>query len=201
MGVLMCVVGIGIVCFCFPYIRCFFKRLSLLSKIKNACREKGYRLQGMHPFWFLGGKNGKRCDCTIETAEEVLAIKLFGMPRRRRVLVFTEKREYFTRILVGMLLLIRESFDSKAKQLPEYDFTCVNKEALDDKKTRKILLVNPVPMEMLMQAERGKESKLSPFPMENMPKENAKERILSPGDELYGLEVANLTWLLKELER
>ena len=40
MGVLMCVVGIGIVCFCFPYIRCFLKRLSLLSKIKNACREK-----------------------------------------------------------------------------------------------------------------------------------------------------------------
>ena len=183
MGVLMCVVGIGIVCFCFPYIRCFFKRLSLLSKIKNACREKGYRLQGTHSFWFLGGKNGKRCDCTIETAEEVLAIKLFGMPRRRRVLVFTEKREYFTRILVGMLLLIRESFDSKAKQLPEYDFTCVNKEALDDKKNRKILLVNPVPMEMLMQ------------------KENAKETILSPGDEVYGMEVANLSWLLKELMR
>ena len=201
MGVLMCVVGIGIVCFCFPYIRCFLKRLSLLSKIKNACREKGYRLQGTHPFWFLGGKSGKRCDCTIETAEEVLAIKLFGMPRRRRVLVFTEKREYLTRLLVGMILLIRDSFDSKANQLPEYDFTCVNKEASDDKKLRKLLLVNPVPMEMLMQAERGKESKLSPFPMENMQKENSKERILSPGDELYGMEVANLSWLLKELMR
>jgi len=200
MGVLMCVVGIGIVCFCFPYIRCFFKRLSLLSKIKNACREKGYRLQGMHPFWFLGGKNGKQCDCMIETAEEVLAIKLFGMPRRRCVLVFTEKREYFTRVLVGMLLLIKESFDSKAKPFPEYDFTCVNKEASDDKKLRKLLLVSPVPMEMLMQTERGRESKLSPFPMENMQIENAKETILSPGDDLYGMEVANLSWLLKELQ-
>ena len=196
----LCVLGIVIIILCIPYIRLFLKRLSLLSKLKNACREKGYRLQGMHPFWFLGGKSGKRCDCSIETAEEVLAIKLFGMPRRRRVLVFTEKREYFTRILVGMLLLIRESFDSKAKQLPEYDFTCVNKEALDDKKIRKILLVNPVPMEMLMQAERGKESKLSPFPMENMSKENAKETILSPGDEVYGMEVANLSWILKELQ-
>ena len=123
------------------------------------------------------------------------------MPRRRRVLVFTEKREYFTRILVGMLLLIRESFDSKAKQLPEYDFTCADYKASDDKKFRKILLVNPVPMEMLMQTERGRESKLSPFPMENMPKENAKETILSPGDEVYGMEVANLSWLLKKLMR
>lgn len=201
MGVLMCVVGIGIVCFCFPYIRCFFKRLSLLSKIKNACREKGYRLQGMHPFWFLGGKNGKRCDFTIETAEEVLAIKLFGMPRRKRVLVFTEKREYFTRILVGVLLLIKEAFDGKAKLFPEYDFVTACTMVSGDKKLRKILLVNPVPMEMMFRKERGKENKLSHFPMENMPKENAKERILSPGDELYGLEVANLTWLLKELER
>ncbi|MBO5175970.1 MAG: hypothetical protein J6K04_06170 [Lachnospiraceae bacterium] len=199
MGVLMCVVGIGIVCFCFPYIRCFFKRLSMLSKIKNACWEKGYRLQGTHAFWFLGGKNGKNCDCIIETAEDVFVIKLFGMPRRKRVLVFTEKKEYFTRILVGMLLLIRESFDSKAKQLPEYDFVQTGKAASSDKKLRKILLVNPVPMEMLWQAEKGKETKLSPFPMENMQKENGKERILSPGDVVYDMELANLSWFLKEL--
>ena len=200
MGVLLCVVGIGIVCFCIPYIRCLFKRLNLLSKLKSVCREKGHRLHGTHSFWFLGGKNGTRCDCTIETAEEVLAIKLFGMPRRRRVLVFTDRKKFFTRILVGVLLLIRESFDSKAKPFPEYNFTCANYDASEDKKLRKILLINPVPMEMLLQAERGKENKLSPFPMENVQKENSKERILSPGDELYGMEIANLSWLLKELQ-
>ena len=83
MEVWLCVVGIGIVCFCFPYIRCFFKRLSLLSKIKNVCRKKGYRIQGTHFFWFLRGRNGKGCDCTIETTEAVFAIKLFGVPRRK----------------------------------------------------------------------------------------------------------------------
>lgn len=199
MGVLLCVVGIGIVCFCFPYIRCFFKRLSLLSKIKNVCLEKGYRIQGTHSFWFLGSRNGRGCDCTIETTEEVFAIKLFGVPRRKCILVFTEKKEYFTRILIGVLLLIRETFDGKVKQLPEYDFVQAGKAASSDKKLRKILLVNPVPMEMLMQAERGKENKPSPFPMENMQKEDGKEKILSPGDELYGMEITNLSWLLKEL--
>ena len=201
MGVLFCVVGVGIVCFCFPYIRCFFKRLALRSKITGVCREKGYRLQGTHAFCFFGGRNGKHCDCTIETASEVFAIKLFGMPRRKRILVFTETREYFTRIVVGMLLLITEAFDGKAKPFPEYDFACVNNKVSGDKKLRKILLVNPVPMEMVFRAERGKETKFSHFPMENMPKENAKESILSPGDELYGLEVANLSWLIKELEK
>ncbi len=199
MEVILGVVGIGIICFCFPYIRCFFKRLYLHSKIKGICREKGYRLQGTHAFWFLGGKNGTCCDCTIEAADEVFAIKLFGMPRRKRILVFTEKKEYFTRILAGMLLLVREAFDSKARTFPEYDFAMNGNEAPSNKKLRKILLINPVPMEMLMQADRGKEGKLSPFPMENLQKDNAKERVLSPGDELYGLEVANLSWLMKEL--
>lgn len=199
MEVLLCIVGIGIVCFCVPYIYCLFKRLSLLSKIKRACREKEYHLRGTHPFWFLGGRNGKGCDCIIETAEEVFAIKLFGEPRRKRILVFTEKKEYFTRILAGVLLVLKESFDGNAKPFPEYDFACVNKETPDGKKLRKILLINPVPMEMLFQAERGEETKLSHFPMENMPKENAKETVLSPGDEIYGMEIANLSRLLKQL--
>ena len=201
MELLLGVVGIGIVCFCFPYIRCFFKRLTLRSKITGVCREKGYHLQEMHAFWFFGGKNGKNCDCVIETAKEVFAIKLFGMPRRKRILVFTEQKEYFTRIVAGVLLLLKESFDGNAKQFPEYDFVPACTMVSGDKKLRKILLVNPVPMEMMFRKERGKETKLSHFPMENIPKETAKERILSPGDELYGLEVANLSWLIKELER
>ncbi len=201
MGVWLCVAGICVVCFCFPYIRCLFKRLSLFSKIKNVCKEKGYRLQGTHSFWYLGGKNGKRCNCIIETTEEIFAIKLFGVPRRRRVLVFTENKEYFKRILVGALLLIHEAFDGKAKRFPEYDFTLADKMTAGEKKLRKILLVNPVPMEMLYQKERGTENKLSAFPMENVIKDNDKECVLNPGDELYGLEVANLSWLVKELKK
>ena len=200
MGTFVCVVGIGIVCFCIPYIRCFFKRLNLHSKIQKVCRGKGYHLRGTHCFWFLGGKNGKCCDCTIETEEEVFAIKLFGVPRRKRILVFTEKKEFFTRILAGMLLLIRESFDGMARPFPEYEFTFADKAVAEGKRLRKILLINPVPLEILYQKERGTETKLSHFPMENMPKDNAKESILSPGNELYGLEVANLSWLVKELE-
>ena len=174
MGTFVCVVGIGIVCFCIPYIRCFFKRLKLHSKIKKVCRGKGYHLQGTHSFWFLGGKNGNRCDCTIETEEEVFAIKLFGVPRRKRILIFTEKKEFFTRIFAGMLLLIRETFDSNERLVPEYDFAMKSKDAPSNKKLRKILLINPVPMEMLIQADNGKDSKLSPFLMENMTRDNAK---------------------------
>lgn len=182
----LCVLGIVIIILCIPYIRLFFKRLSLLFKIKRVCRDKGYALRGKHFLWFLGGKEGKNCDCVIETEKELFAVKLFGMPRRKRVLVFKEKKEFFVRIL--MLLVegrfffwIREVFDGKAKPLPEYDFSLKNKPMLSDKKLRKILLVNPVPMEILLQAE------------------NSKETILIPGDEVCGMEFANLAWLLKQL--
>ena len=56
-----------------------------------------------------------------------------------------------------------------------------NKPMPRDKKLRKILLVNPVPMEILLQAE------------------NSKETVLIPGDEVCGMEFANFTWLLKQL--
>ena len=82
-----------------------------------------------------------------------------------------------------LFFLIHEVFDGKERPLPEYDFSFKNKVFTGDKKLRKILLINPVPMEMLMQEK------------------NAKETIINPGDEVYGLEIANLSWLLKELMR
>lgn len=182
------IIGIVIVCFCIPYIRCLFKRLSLYFKLKNVCQTKGYCLLGTHPFWFLGGRDGMNCDCMIETAEELFLVKLFGMPRRKCVLVFTEKREFFIRRFLFLVegrffFWIHEAFDSKAKPLPEYDYSLKDKAFTSDKKPRKILLINPVPMDMLMQEKVD------------------KERTVIPGDEVYGMQIANLTWLLKELKR
>ena len=185
MEIRLYIIGIVIVCFCIPYIRCLWKRLNLLFKLKRICREKGYHLCGTHFFWFFGGKNGKDCDCTIETAEELFAVKLFGMPRRRHVLVFMANREFFTRstIIVGGAWgkWIREVLESRAKAVPEYDFSLKHQSVPKGKKLRKILLVNPVPREMLMQEG------------------NTKETILNPGDEIYGMEIMNMSWLLKKL--
>jgi len=188
MKIRLCLIGIAIVWFCFPYIRCFLKRMSLLFKIKRVCQKKGYCLCKTHLFWFLGGKKGKNCDCMIETEEERFAVKLFGIPRRRRVLVFMENKEFFIRrslLLVGIFgngcLRIWEAFDGKAKSFPEYEFSLDDKATPNDKVLRRILLVNPVPMDMLRQVENG------------------MEIVVSPGDVVYGMEIASLSWLLKQL--
>ena len=97
MEVWLLVIGIVALCLSYPYFRCFFKRLSLRSKVNKMCRDKGYSLQGTHRFWFFGGKYGKKYDCYIETEDELIAIKLFGMSRHKRVLFFTENNEFFIR--------------------------------------------------------------------------------------------------------
>ncbi len=178
----LCVAGIVLLFLSFPYIRCFFKRLVCRSKLKSVCREKGYTFIGNHIAWFLGGRNGKRCDCFVETQKDVFAIKLFGVPRKRRVLVFEEDGGYFTRKFAGVAWRsILYSFDSKAEEFPVYDFGYKYEEESEEKTIRKVLLMNPVPMEMRMQAK------------------NSKETIVSPGDKVYDLVVYNLSGLLKEL--
>lgn len=176
------VAGIVLLFLSIPYFRCLFKRLNCRNKIKSVCREKEYTFRGNHMAWFLGGRNGKRCDCYVETDKEVFAIKLFGMPRKRRVLVFLENGGYFIRRFLCFSLQVQYSFDGNEKAFPKYDFCCKYKDGTDDKRIRKILLVNPVPMEIRMQVKNGKES------------------IVSAGDKVYDLEIYNLSGLLNALK-
>ena len=190
-----CIIGIVAACVGFPYVRYIGKRFNCFCKIKRACKSNAYRLQGLHRLWFLGGNHRKTFDCTIETEEELLVIKLFGVVRSKRVLLFTADRKYYTRAFSGVLLWFVESFDSSAKLIPEYEFS--GDEVVNGKKVRKILLVNPVPLDMQM---RGTQDKAGTAGLAGIDKilqaENRKETTISPGDTIYGMEVANLSRLL-----
>ena len=191
-----CVIGIVIVCITFPYVRYICKRLNCLCKVKRACKSKGYLLQGLHRFWFLGGNQRKAFDCTIETEEELLVIKLFGVARRKRVLVFTENRSCFTRSFSGALLAFVESLDSRVKTIPEYEFSGI--ESANRKPIRKILLVNPVPLDMQMKGAQDNAGNARAAGIDKiLQAENRKETTICPGDMLYGMEVANLSRFLK----
>ena len=99
----------------FPYIRCFFKRLICMGKIKKVCHNKGYKKYVTHPVWFL---------CSQHT-NEVYAIKLFGMPRRLSILVLKENGEYFIRSFIAMTPyggVIHFPINGKPKPMPAYDF-------------------------------------------------------------------------------
>lgn len=169
----------------FPYIRCFFYRLKCAGKIKRLCRIKSYKIYATHPLWFLGSKHAKKCDLYVETANEVFAIKMFGMPRRLSILVLKENGEYFIRsyiVLISYGSSIRSHINGKPKPMRSYDFRYKYKNEWEIKTPRRILLVDPFPMEFRRQPQHG------------------SEVIVGAGDIVNGMEIDSLTRLLKDLE-
>lgn len=151
-------IGIVAVIALFPYIRCFFKRLKCAGKIKSLCQSKGYKIHATHPLWFLGSKHAKKCDFYIETANEVLAVKLFGMPRKRSVLIVNENGEYVIRSYIVVFSYspgCRTPFDSKPKRMPAYDFRYKYKEGWEHKNLQRVVLVTPEPIELIHRRENG----------------------------------------------
>ena len=169
----------------FPYIRCFFKRLKCAGKIKRLCRSKNYKIQATHPLWFFGSKHAKKCDLYIETANEVFAVKLFGMPRRLSVLILKENGEYFIRSFIALISYgggIRFPINGKPKPMPAYNFRYKYRDEWEIKTPRRVLLVNPVSMEFKRQPHHG------------------GEVTVGAGEIVNGMEIDSLPRLLGDLE-
>lgn len=177
-------IGVVALVVIFPYARCLVKRLSCMFKIKGVCRRKRYKLHKTHFLWFLGSKRAKRCDCYIETPNEVLAIKLFGTLKRSTVLIFKENGEYFIRGFISSMLH-GSSFhfptDGKPRPLPEYDFQYKYRNEWKLKTPRRIVWVNPVSMDFCYQPKQGSET------------------VINAGDIVNGVEIESLPHLLSEI--
>jgi len=172
---------LAVVLYVIPAIRCFFKRVSCALKLRRLCRRLGCTLQGMHALWFLGSRGRKRCDFVIGTATQVFAVKLFGVMHGGRVLVFRGAGQYFFRRYASILLFIFNVFDGAFRRLPEYDFSR-GEELADGRVRRDVLLLNPIPMEVRFQPHSG------------------QEFVTGPGDDLFGMELASLSHLVRIVE-
>ena len=169
----------------FPYIRCLIKRLICAQKIKKICSEKGYCLYATHPFWFLGGKRSKNCDFYVETKNKVFAVKFFGMPRWRSVLVLKENGEYFVRNFIALMSFgegVLFPIGGKTKQMNSYNFRYKYREEWEIKTPKRVLLINPTSIEVRYQPRSG------------------KELIVGAGNVVNGMEINSLPRFLGDLE-
>ena len=157
-------------------VRCFFKRLKCRFAIRRMCRRSGLTLHAK-PLWWLGSRYRKSVDCLIEGKETIFAVKLFGCLWPLKSLIFRERGEYFFRAHSAFIAPILEIFDGYPHALLEYLFP-----AAEGKEVRPILLINPMPLEILLQPSSGLES------------------ISGPGDVLRGMEIANLSHLMRIAE-
>lgn len=157
-------------------VRCFFKRLRCCLSIRRTCRKHGLTLR-TRPLWWLGSRYLKNIDCLIEGKETVFAVKLFGCLWPLKSLILRERGEYFFRAHSAFLTAILDIYDGYPHTLPDYR---VPESA--GKEVRPILLINPMPLEILLQPSSG------------------LERISGPGDKVFGMELANLSHLLRVTE-
>ena len=134
-----------------PFARLALRRISCAKKIKGYCKEKGYKIYPTHRLWYFSGNRSERCDLYLETEKEVLSIKLFGVSRRRRVLIFKDDGGYFIRRFISIFSygsVMRFPVNGRTKAMVRYDFRYKYREEWDKKALRQVLLVNPAPTEL-----------------------------------------------------
>ena len=168
------VIGLIIV---WAFVRCFFKRLGCMLGITRMCRKHGFRLTVKHPLWFLGSRYARRCDCLIQTPAGVYGVKFFGCLWPLKSLILREHGEYIFRAHSAFLTAVLDIYDGYPHTLPAYRVP-----EIEGKELRRMLLLSPMPLETLMQPSNG------------------QEQISGPGDTIRGMEIANLSHLLRVVE-
>ena len=142
----------------YPYFRLIIKRLRCMKKIKELCRAKGYRMYETGALRILCSNRSKKCDLYIETENEIFAIKLFGVLKRRRTLILKENRDYIIRSYIVILSYVARlcfPIDRKPGRMPKYDFEYKLKDEWKKKPLRRVLLINPVCTGMIYSSESG----------------------------------------------
>lgn len=169
-----------------PFLRIFFKRLSMKRRLTRACREGKGTLHPAHRYWFLGRKMGKQVDFYIETAETVYAVKLFAAKKRSRYLIFTDDGMVYSRKFLNLIYRYgtgpRFFRDTKPKKLPDYDFY---QGFCDEWKTKdfcSVLLLNPTCVEVHRNIVN-------------------KNTILANGEEIAGKRLYTLSGLIDTIRR
>lgn len=157
-------------------VRCFFKRLRCGMSIRRLCRQSSLTLHAK-PLWWLGSRYLKGIDCLIEAPGTIFAVKLFGCLWPLKSLILRERGEYFFRAHSAFLKAILDVWDGYPHTLPAYRIP-----ETAGKEVRPILLINPMPLEILLQPSNG------------------LERISGTGDKVYGMEIASLSHLLRIAE-
>ena len=172
--------------FSMPYLRVLCKRISLSVRLRRACRTHGWTLAPTHSLWFLGRTGNAVCDCHIVTKHNVFSVKLFAVPRRSSTLVFGSGGEYFIRGYLGLLgntgVMARIPIDGKTRILPQYRFRDRFAPVWETLSHHKILLLSPVPHEII-----------------RIPREG-EQRLLGAGDLISDMQLYSLTRLLGRME-
>ncbi len=129
--------------FIYPYARFFLKRLSLMVRIKLACKKRGYILHKNRPLWFLGRIQETNCDFHIETPDRVYSVKLGGFENRKAIVNILDEKHYVYHSYRYVVFMLNPS-SQKGYTFPDYRFDFGRKDSFLVKEPYRVLLMHPL---------------------------------------------------------
>ena len=159
------------------YLRLFIKRVITCFKVKSACNKAGVRLITRSPLWFLALNRGKNWDFAIETATEVLSVKLFSVKGKLNDLHLGDNGSYTVKKRIMHFSRWHSatmSFFSAEKHRPAYDFSVST-----EKPVKPVLLIAPAPLNICY----------------------GKDKILGSGDSYDGMTLMSVKGLKREINK
>ena len=163
------------------FLRYIIKRIVLSCKLKKFCKTHNYSIIAAHKLWMFGFQNNNHNDFYIETPNDIYSVKLFGVLRRKYILIFTDSNEYLFRRAPAIRQMASPT-DGPVHQLPNFDFHHNYQNEWNEKVTHPVLLVNPVGVEVRSKSNRG------------------VEEIISAGEMLNGMEIYSLASFTEHLQ-
>ncbi len=124
-----------------PYIVFAVKRLCLATRLKSACRKKGYTLTPLKAFWWLDTVKSGSPACKIETPDTCYAVKIVGTVFKRQHLRFYDDTHYAVRSLLFETHYTAKAAGYTYKGKEPYRFAEVNTE----KTVHPVILLHPAP--------------------------------------------------------
>ncbi len=81
------------------YSKYFFKKFSLMKRLKRLCKSNGLKITVVNKLWFFSGIGSANCDLHIETPSKVYSIKICGVLSPATQLKFIDETTYGVRIV------------------------------------------------------------------------------------------------------
>ena len=144
MQVTLAVLAVALAILFFPFAVFACKRAFFCIKLKSVCHRMDYALTPTHFFWFFGNINGGKCDCYVQTPENVYSVKLCG-GSSKTFIDFVDDARYARRSIRFHISPALPVMREKRKKKFDFGYRCPE---THDTRITPVILMYPMPLKV-----------------------------------------------------
>lgn len=145
MAVYLTIAAVAVLILTYPYLRIFFKRISLALRLRRFCRRTGVTMTVASPLWFLASNRRTSPVLFLETASHAWAVALFAVPKRASTLILNDNGTYQIETYLTLInvLTVVYRFHNRPRPLADVNFYTGAPDRVWIKHFTPVMLVNP----------------------------------------------------------